>query len=72
MPPTELAPDVRARVRSREPVPSAPAEPARSPAGGALRGQRFGSTRLPARHHWVLETAVVLAALVLALVLLLR
>jgi hypothetical protein len=71
MPPTELAPDVRARVRSREPVPSAPAGPARPPTGGAGRAQRFGRTRLPARHHWVLETVLVLVALVVALVLLL-
>ena len=73
MAPTELAPDVRARVRSeRSPEPQVPAAPARPPAGRRRQVQRFGSTPLAARHHWVLESLLVLAGLVVLLVLLVR
>lgn len=71
MPPTELAPDVRARVRSERTRPRSPARPARPPAGRPGRVERFGTTRLPARHHWVVEAALVAAGLVLLLVLVL-
>jgi hypothetical protein len=65
--PTELAPDVRARVRSQEPVPRRP--PAAPPPARRTRPiQRFGSTRVEAAHLWVIGTALLLVAVVLLLV----
>jgi hypothetical protein len=75
MPRTELAPDVRARVRSeRSPEAQIPAAPARPPAGRRRQVQRFGSTRVGSPHQWLLPPlALVLAvaALVVAALLLL-